>query len=137
MKTKIIVEVSRATLAGTMSFPEVVGKLLAAGVEYYHVDYVGRQKTFYSADGNIVVTPIDYEGLPEIAPELEVETLRAIIMDSQRHGQKYRDFTRRAMEAGVQGYYAFLRGKRVTYWGRTGDQHTEWFPGAAPGKIAL
>jgi hypothetical protein len=24
---------------------------------------------------------------------------------------------------------AFLRGKRVTYWGRTGDQHTEWFPG--------
>ena len=30
---------------------------------------------------------------------------------------------------GVQGYIAFLRGKRVTYWGRTGDQHTEWFPG--------
>jgi hypothetical protein len=25
-----------------ISFPEVVGKLLAAGVEYYHVDYVGR-----------------------------------------------------------------------------------------------
>jgi hypothetical protein len=24
----------------------------------------------------------------------------------------------------------FLRGKRVTYWGRTGDQHTEWFPDA-------
>jgi len=31
---------------------------------------------------------------------------------------------------GVQGYIAFLRGKRVTYWGRTGDQHTEWFPGS-------
>jgi hypothetical protein len=37
--------------------------------------------------------------------------------------------TRRAMAGGVQGYIAFLRGKRVTYWGRTGDQHTEWFPG--------
>ena len=34
----------------------------------------------------------------------------------------------------VQGYFAFLRGKRVTYWGRGGDQHTEWFPGAAPAK---
>lgn len=34
------------------------------------------------------------------------------------------------MHAGVQGYFAFLRGQRVTYLGRTGDQHTEWFPGA-------
>ncbi len=36
--------------------------------------------------------------------------------------------------AGVQGYIAFLRGKRVTYWGRTGDQHTEWFPGSVPDR---
>ena len=41
-----------------MSFPELVGKLLAAGVEYYHVDYVGMRKTFYSADGDVVVTPM-------------------------------------------------------------------------------
>jgi hypothetical protein len=37
---------------------------------------------------------------------------------------------------GLEGYFAFLRGKRVTYWGRTGDEHTEWFPGAAPAKSA-
>lgn len=55
-----------------------------------------------------------------------------MIGDSQRNGQKYRDFTRRAMAAGVQGYYAFLRGRRVTYRGRQCDQHTEWFPGADP-----
>jgi hypothetical protein len=48
--------------------------------------------------------------------------------------QTYCDFTRRAMEAGVQGYFAFQGGKRVTYLGRQGDQHTEWFPGAAPAK---
>ena len=53
-----------------------------------------------------------------------------MIGDSQRNGQNYRDFTHRAMAAGVQGYYAFLRGRRVTYLGRQGDQHTEWFPGA-------
>ena len=34
------------------------------------------------------------------------------------------------MRGGVQGYFAFLRGQRVTYFGRQGDQHTEWFPGA-------
>jgi uncharacterized protein YbcV (DUF1398 family) len=61
-----------------------------------------------------------------------VDALRDAIRDSQQRGQHFRDFTALAMRAGVQGYYAFLRGKRVTYLGRAGDQHTEWFPGAAP-----
>jgi uncharacterized protein YbcV (DUF1398 family) len=132
MNTNIIIETARKTLAGTISFPEVVGQLLAAGVEYYHVDYVGMKKTFYDAEGGMVVTPIDYEGLPAVAANFSLEGIRADILDSQRNGQPYRDFTRRAMEAGVQGYFAFLRGKRVTYLGRQGDQHTEWFPGAGP-----
>ena len=67
-----------------------------------------------------------------VAEELDVAALRANIRDSQQQGQHYRDFTARAMNGGVQGYYAFLRGRRVTYFGRTGDQHTEWFPGAGP-----
>ena len=124
----MITEAARKTLDGTMSFPEVVGQLLAAGVEYYQVDYAGRRKTFYSADGDAVVTPISYEVLPSVAANLDAAALRADILDSQTNGQKYREFTRRAMEAGVQGYFAFLRGKRVTYFGRQGDQHIEWFP---------
>jgi uncharacterized protein YbcV (DUF1398 family) len=134
MNTNIIIEVVRKTLAGRISFPDVVGQLVAAGVEYYQVDYVGLKKTFYGADGDVVVTPINYEGLPPVAADFSAENLRADILDSQQNGQSYRDFTRRAMEAGVQGYFAFLRGKRVTYFGRQGDQHVEWFPGAAPGK---
>ena len=129
MDSKLILEAARGTLDGTLSFPEVVGKLLAAGVEYYHVDYVGLRKRFYSAEGEMMATSINYEGLPPVAPEFDAAALRANILDSQRNGQKYREFTRRAMAGGVQGYIAFLRGKRVTYWGRTGDQHTEWFPG--------
>jgi uncharacterized protein YbcV (DUF1398 family) len=132
MNTEIITETARKTLAGTRSFPEVVGRLPAAGVEYYHVDYVGRRKAFYNAKGETVATPINYEGLPPVAADFSVEAPRANILDSQRNGQVYRDFTRRAMEAGMQGYFGFLRGKRVTYFGRQGDQHTEWFPGATP-----
>lgn len=132
MNTKMITETARKTLDGTMSFPEVVGQLLAAGVEYYQVDYVGLRKTFYSADGDAVVTPINYEGLPPVAADFDPAALRADILDSQRNHQPYRDFTQRAMTAGTQGYFAFLRGKRVTYFGRQGDQHTEWFPGAEP-----
>ena len=134
MNTEIIAKVARETLAGTISFPEVVGQLIAAGVEYYHADYVGMRKTFYSGTGNAVVTPISYEGLPPVAADFDAAALRANILDSQRHNQPYREFTRRAMTAGVQGYFAFLHGKRVAYWGRCGDQHIEWFPGAAPSK---
>ena len=134
MNSEIVTKAARATLDGTISFPEVVSQLVAAGVEYYHVDYVGMRKAFYSADGDVVVTTINFEGLPRIAADFDVAALRANILDSQQKGQKYRDFTRRAMAAGTQGYFAFLRGKRVTYFGRQGDQHTEWFPGAEPAK---
>jgi hypothetical protein len=85
-----------------------------------------------SSFGQMVTVPIAFDGLPPVAPELDVAALRANILDSQRRGQPYREFTRRAMAGGVQGYIAFLRGKRVTYWGRTGDQHAEWFPDAKP-----
>jgi uncharacterized protein YbcV (DUF1398 family) len=123
MNTEIITKTARAALEGSISFPEVVAQLLAAGVEYYHVDYITMRKTYYGAAGDAVVTPINYEGLPPVASDFDSAALRANILDSQRNGQKYRDFTERAMEGGTQCYFAFLRGKRVTYFGRQGDQH--------------
>ncbi len=132
MNTEIVNEAARAALSGSIPFPEVVRRLIETGVEYYHVDYAALRMTFYGATGDTVSTPISYEGLPSVAADFDAPELRAAILDSQRNGQHFRDFTRRAMEAGVQGYIAFLRGQRVTYWGRGGDQHTEWFPGAGP-----
>ncbi len=132
MNTEVIAAAARATLDGSIPFPEVVRRLIETGVEYYQVDYVALQKRFYSAAGEMVTTPIPYEGLPAVAANFDASALRVAILDSQRNGQHFRDFTRRAMQAGVQGYIAFLRGQRVTYWGRGGDQHTEWFPGAGP-----
>lgn len=132
MNTQLVQNAAAMTLAGTKPFPEIVRMLLEAGVEYYHVDYVGLRKTFYSATGEAMMTAITYEGLPAVVADFDPAALQADILDSQRNHQHYRDFTRRAMQAGVQGYFAFLRGKRVTYFGRQGDQHTEWFPGAGP-----
>jgi uncharacterized protein YbcV (DUF1398 family) len=130
MDARLIVTAARATLEGTISFAEAIHELSEAGVEYYHVDYVGRLKTFYSREGHMVVTPIPYEDLPPVAEQFDSQGLLAAIHDSQKKGQKYREFTRRAMSAGVQGYFAFLRGQRVTYLGRGGEHHTEWFPSA-------
>lgn len=132
MKSEVVAEAARATLDGSIPFPEVVRRLIETGVEYYHVDYVALQQTYYSASGEIIKTPINFEGLPSVAADFDLAALRAAILDSQQNGQHYRDFSKRAMNAGVQGYIAFLRGKRVTYWARGGDNHTEWFPGANP-----
>lgn len=137
MDTGIIQRNARAALDGTKPFPAIVADLVGAGVESYHVDYVARRKTFYGADGDLTVVAIDYEGLPPVAADFDLSAVKAAILDSQRHGQKYRDFSQRVMAAGVQGYIAYLRGQRVTYWGRQGDQHTEWFPGAQPERPSV
>jgi uncharacterized protein YbcV (DUF1398 family) len=133
MNADVVLKMAEATLKGDMPFPEIVGKLIGEGVEYYHVDYVSRSFSFYSASGGVVVAPLVFEGLPEVSSDFNVAELRAAILDSQQNGQKFRQFCARAMKSGVQSYFAFLRGQRVLYVGRQGDQHVEWFPGARRG----
>ena len=117
---------------GTLSFPEVVAGLVAAGVEYYRVDFAAKSLAYYDGSDAVVQVPLDFEGLPAIARDFDAAALRAAILDSQRNGQSFRRFCERVVAAGVQGYFAFLRGQRVAYFGRGGDQHVEWFPGAKP-----
>lgn len=132
MNADKIISLASATLNGTMPFPEIVGNLISEGVEYYHVDFVAFTFTFYSDSGATVIAPIQFEELPSISKDFDATALKAVILDSQQHGQKFRVFCERAMRAGVCGYFAFLRGKRVVYIGRQGNQHIEWFPGARP-----
>lgn len=123
-------ELAKASLSGSLPFPKIIGESIAEGVEYYHVDYAALQMHFYSAEGAVVALALNFEGLPAVAESFDALALKAAILDSLQHGQKFRDFSRRAVEAGVAGYFTFLRGQRVTYLGRQGDQHIEWFPGA-------
>lgn len=131
MNTTLIEQTAQAVAAGTISFPTVVGQLLAAGVEYYHVDYVRHLQTCYSGSDEVHVAPLDFD-VPRIAATFDAAALVVAIRDSQLRGQNFPDFSVRAAQAGVQGYTAFLRGQRVIYQGRMGDQHIEWFPGANP-----
>ncbi len=39
-------------------------------------------------------------------------------------------FTRQRLASGCVGYFVQISGKRVQYFGRNGEIHTEWFPGA-------
>ena len=133
MNADKIKELAAATVSGSMPFPEIVGNLITEEVEFYHVDYISLSFSFYSASGGVVVAPLVLEDLPAVAVDFDIAALRMAILDSQQHGQKYRQFCIRAMQCGVQSYIAFLRGQRVMYLGRQGDQHVEWFPGARRG----
>ncbi len=132
MNATLIRNLAQATLSGSIPFPAIVGQLIEEGVEYYHVDYIRLQFTFYDAAGGVVVAPLTIENLPTVASDFNGVALRAAILDSQQNGQKFNQFCKKAMEAGVQSYFAFLRGKQVTYLGRNGDHHVEWFPGSEP-----
>lgn len=132
MNADILNSLAKATLNGSVPFPQIVGKLIDEGVEYYHVDYAAYTFTFYSNAGSTVTASLLFTDLPPVSKSFDATALKAAILDSQQHGQKFKVFCERAMQAGVSGYFAFLLGQRVVYFGRQGNQHTEWFPGAGP-----
>jgi len=133
MDADVVNSLAKATLDGSMPFPQIVGKLIAEGVEHYHVDFAANSFAFCSAASSTVTASLPFEALPSVSLDFDMTALKAAILDSQLRGQVFRQFCERAIRAGTQGYFAYLRGQRVTYLGRPGDQHVEWFPGAKPG----
>lgn len=76
MNSELVLQASHATLAGSLPFPDIVRQLLEAGVEYYHVDYILLQFTFYGANAASVVAPLTFEGLPAVAKDFDAAALR-------------------------------------------------------------
>jgi len=129
MNTEVMRNTITKSLDGTMQFPEVVGTLLAEGVERYHADLARMEKTFYMPDGSNHIEKMEIGPLA-IGEIFDVAAVKATILDSQIHGQKYPEFLRRVTAAGSTDYTVYLRGQRAIYFGRNGDYHVEVFPRA-------
>jgi uncharacterized protein YbcV (DUF1398 family) len=127
MSKQVIQELAMATQQGKMTFPHVVKGLLEVGVESYLVDFAARQKTHYLEDGTTHIVPMILNPEP-IAPEFNSIDLVAAIRGAQADTVRYPEFVKRSTAAGVIGYWAFLTGKKVIYFGRRGEQHIEEFP---------
>ena len=127
MNTTAIHEVLTESQAGKLIFPELVRRLLEAGVESYLCDLATGAETFYMLDGK---THSEKMTLPlnPIAPDFSSSGLIAAIRGAQANTVRYPEFVKRSPAAGVIGYWAFLTGKRVIYFGRKGEQHIEEFP---------
>ena len=126
----VVEECAHASLTGTASFPEIVGRLQALGVERYHTDYSRMEHTYYLPDGDSHVVAI---GRPPqaIGATFLADGVAAAVLASQRGEIKYVEFLRRSMEAGCVGYFVQITGRQVFYFGRNGEVHVERFPGAS------
>ncbi len=132
MKTEIrdlVRACSRASDAGAESFGAIVMRLMEAGVERYHADLVRSEKVYYLANGESECLKNDpVAGVP--AQDFTASGVEAAVKAAQAWAIVYKTFCEQVMAAGCAGYIVSLTGKRVIYYGRSGDMHVEWFPGA-------
>jgi uncharacterized protein YbcV (DUF1398 family) len=120
-------ECAQGSLAGLLTFPEVVGKLMACGVESYHADLYRSEITYYLPSGESHVEKAEHSPA-SVATEFSAESVAAAVRDIQQTKQTYRDFLVRIMQAGTTQYFVYLTGKCVVYIGRDGSEHVERFP---------
>jgi uncharacterized protein YbcV (DUF1398 family) len=114
---------------GDLSFPEIVGKLIAAGFEAYAVDYRRNSQTFYVPDGDNVVLDMQ-PSTGVVAEAFNAAAVEELVRWAQANGPDYRynAFCEKVKEAGCAGYLVSFLGRRVVYFGRTAETHVEHFP---------
>jgi uncharacterized protein YbcV (DUF1398 family) len=102
---------------------------MEAGVERYHADLVRNEKIYYMPNGESELTPCHAVG---VAPSQDffASSVDAAVRSIQHGEIKYREFCERIAKAGCVGYVVSMSGRRVVYYGRSGEMHVEIFPGA-------
>ena len=128
MDVRVLKECEALSHEGKATFPELVGRLGATGVERYCADLVKLEKFYYSAEGQSEVVSMPLQDPPAIAIEWSLNNIRAAIRDSQKGEIKYPEFLNRIMTAGCVYYDVFINGRKAIYTGRNGDFHVENFP---------
>jgi Phage envelope protein len=123
----VINQCAQASYAGTLSFGEVVGRLAQAGVESYFADYRAQLTTYYSPAGDTYSIKLNIQP-QSVVKEFSKDDIQAAIRGAQSGEVKYPEFLQRSSAAGCCGYWAWIAGRHVTYFGRKGEQHIERFP---------
>ncbi len=123
----IIRSTFEASNLGTIHFGQVIGQLISAGVESYHVDYRSGRTTYYLPDGSTIDFTFErpHHG---IADAFDREAIRDAIKDAQQGSVMYPEFKTLSQRAGCAAYTVWIAGRHVVYLGRQGETHIERFP---------
>lgn len=114
---------------GSMTFPRIVGRLIAAGFDGYLVDYRRNATTYYGPDGASADLAMPAHGGP-VAERFDAAEVAAAVRAAQAGGPDYTyaGFSARVKAAGCAGYLVSFCGRRVLCFGRTGEGQVERFP---------
>jgi uncharacterized protein YbcV (DUF1398 family) len=114
---------------GSQSFPEIVGKLIAAGFEGYAVDYRRNSQTYYLPDGDSVAMDMQPSDRG-VAVAFDTAEVARLVRWAQANpaDYSYAAFCDKVKAAGCAGYLVSFLGRRVVYFGRTAETHVEHFP---------
>jgi uncharacterized protein YbcV (DUF1398 family) len=130
-------DLARATLegseSGAMTFPQSLRILVEAGFDGYAVDFRRSSRTYYMRNGEAI--ELDMEPTPTtVAESFDASVIKEALREAQAlvPGYTYKGFCAKVTGAGCAGYAVSLLGRRVLYYGRTGETHTEYFPGTQP-----
>ena len=132
MNTETIVECMKLSFAN-MPFPQVVQRLVGAGVTSYTADLVKLRNTYYGSGGDAYDEGLPLQDGPAIAPAFDGAAVATSVKAIQRGEIGYEAFLHRIMGAGCSHYEVFIGGGgKVMYFGRDGEFYTEPFPSKAP-----
>jgi len=114
---------------GSLSFPEIIGKLIDAGFEGYAVDYRRNSQTYYPPDDDCVEFDLPHSA-GAVAATFDEASVEALVRWAQADGADYSyvAFCEKVKNAGCAGYLVSFLGRRVVYYGRTAEIHVELFP---------
>jgi uncharacterized protein YbcV (DUF1398 family) len=118
-----------AAYDGSLSFPDIIVRLMGAGFEGYSVDYRREAQTYYLPDGDSVelAMPQNPGLVSEVFYTAKVDALVRWAQANDRE-YSYSAFCEKVKAAGCAGYLVSFVGRRVVYYGRTAETHVELFP---------
>lgn len=113
----------------TSTFPEIVGTLIKSGFEGYAVDYRRNTITYFLPDGESVALDGRQSDVT-VAARFDRHGIAAQIKWAQANPPEYSyvAFCKHVKAMGCAGYIVSFIGRRVLYYGRTAETHTEHFP---------
>jgi uncharacterized protein YbcV (DUF1398 family) len=126
-KNEAIEKCSQESHAGLITFPEVLGRLIAVGVESYFADYRKQSTTYYLSSNEAYAVSMTMPSI-EISASFNKEDLVTAIRGAQSDTVRYPEFLKLTMSAGCVGYIVWIAGRHVSYFGRQGEVHVEHFP---------
>jgi uncharacterized protein YbcV (DUF1398 family) len=93
------------------------------------VDFLRNEYRYYARNGESFVTGVAlvHDG---VAPEFSAGKLANINKRVQAGQAWYPDFVREGAEAGCAYSIVYLRGRKVRYFERDGNEYVQYFPGS-------